>query len=93
MGGGRSPVAPLVSSLYSSMKPRSCVGNLAQKRSFITAKDLVAEEQPGAEDGKKVATNKLNLFSAINQALFTVLESDPRYSLACDRGFGFRSGK
>jgi hypothetical protein len=74
MGGRRSP-APLVSRLCSS---RSAINNWAQKRWFITAKDLVVEEQPCAEDGRNAATNKLNLFSAVNQALLTVLESDPK---------------
>lgn len=74
MGGRRSPL-PLVSRLCSSIQARE---NLVQRRCFITAKDLVTEEQPCADEGKKAATNKLNLFSAVNQALLTVLESDPK---------------
>ena len=57
---------------------RSAINNWAQKRWFIVAKDLVVEEQLCADDGRKAATNKLNLFSAINQAPLTVLESDPK---------------
>jgi hypothetical protein len=38
----------------------------------MTAKDLPKEETTIP------ATNKLNLFSAVNQALLTVLESDPK---------------
>jgi len=39
---------------------------------FMTERDLVGDEE------EKKATNKLNLFSAVNQALLTVLESDPK---------------
>lgn len=40
----------------------------------MTAKDLVESEEP-----EKKVTNRINMFSAINQALHTVLDSDPKY--------------
>lgn len=50
----------------------------------MTEKDLLGEERK-----EKPATNKLNLFSAVNQALLTVLESDPKsYVFGEDVGFG-----
>lgn len=53
---------------------RRVVSKLARGRQFMTAKDLVVNE----EEKVVPATNKLNLFSAVNQALLTVLESDPK---------------
>lgn len=70
MGGRRSPLL-LVSRLSSSTKPTE-VPRLT--RGFMTAKDLLGDDKE-----EKKATNKLNLFSAVNQALLTVLESDPKY--------------
>ncbi|XP_024358283.1 2-oxoisovalerate dehydrogenase subunit beta 2, mitochondrial isoform X3 [Physcomitrium patens] len=80
----------LVSRLSSPIYGRSpCSGGiwtpcLGQKRSFMTAKDLVESEEP-----EKKVTNRINMFSAINQALHTVLDSDPKsYVFGEDVGFG-----
>lgn len=46
-------------------------------RNFMTEKDLVGSSKPVGRDTNK-NTKQMNLFSAINQALHTALESDPR---------------
>lgn len=46
-------------------------------RNFMTEKDLVGSSKPVGRDANK-STKQMNLFSAINQALHTALESDPR---------------
>lgn len=47
------------------------------KRSFMTEKDLLGSSKAIEDDANK-NTKQMNLFSAINQALHTALESDPR---------------
>lgn len=46
-------------------------------RNFMTEKDLVGSSKPVGGDANK-STTQMNMFSAINEALHTALESDPR---------------
>lgn len=74
MAGRRSPLM-FVSRLSSCTAPQQwrILSTAEQTRNFMTEKDLLGDEQE-----EKRATNKLNLFSAVNQALLTALESDPK---------------